>query len=151
MGYETNDIQFSDDALGLGRALRLTAPPDLEVNFSQDSDNADITIVEYVSAGTATIDRIDITSNRTIDQLGQLSAPLYFVDATAGDIVITMPSTINNKKKYRFIRIDNSSYSVTFIGALGTERFGGIGASTFLEMFHAEDFDFVTDYLDWFI
>jgi hypothetical protein len=98
MGYEANDIQFSDDALGLGRALRLSAPPDLSLSFSQDSDNADITIVTYEPNGTKTIERTVITSsvNFGIQPVAVPAAPLYFVDATSGNIIITLPPTITD-------------------------------------------------------
>lgn len=153
MGYEANDIQFSDDALGIGRALRLVPPPDLTIAYSQDSDNADITIVTYEPNGTRTISREAITSsiNFGIQPVAVPTALLYFVDATSGNITITLPPTAANNEAYRFIRIDDSANTVTFVGFLGTERFGGAGGGLFLNMLSGEDFDFVTDYLDWFI
>lgn len=153
MGYEANDIQFSDDALGLGRALRLSAPPDLSLVFSQDSDNADITIVTYEPNGTRTINRETITSsiNFGIQPVAVPTAPLYFVDATSGNITITLPPTTTNKEAYRFVRIDNSVNTVTFVGFLGTELFNGAGGTLSLDMFSGDDFEFITDYIDWFL
>jgi len=153
MGYEANDIQFSDDALGLGRALRLSAPPDLSLSFSQDSDNADITIVTYEPNGTKTIERTVITSsvNFGIQPVAVPAAPLYFVDATSGNIIITLPPTATNKETYRFIRIDDSANTVTFVGFLGTELFSGVSGTLSLDMFTGDDFEFITDYTDWFL
>jgi len=150
VGYQANDIQFSDDALGLGRALRLASNDGRNITFSQDSDNADITIVTYEPGTYEKTNRVVRETSFTVDALGEIQAPLYFINATA-DMVITMPSTVANDKKYRFIRIDDSAYTVTFRGTLSTERFGGVGADTTLEMYQGDDFDFVTDYTDWFL
>ena len=150
MGYEANDIQFSDDALGLGRALRLAATNGGNIRFSQDSDNADITIATFEPGSTDPIDRVIRTNSFTVGALGEIQAPLIFINAAA-NMVVTMPDPTANNNKYRFIRIDDTAYTVQFIGYNGTERFGGPGFDSFLYMKQAEDFEFVTDYTDWFI
>jgi hypothetical protein len=41
-------------------------------------------------------------------------SPVYFIDATNNDIVITIPSITNDFLFCNFVRVDNSSYNVSF-------------------------------------
>ena len=145
MGYEANDIQFSDDALGIGRALLLTMNTGFRAAFSQDSDNADITVVTYEPGYTDPVDRVVKTSSFTVGALGEIQAPLYIIDATAGNIVITMPQTALNNKRYTFMRIDNTSNTVTFQGYDGIETFNWHGW-----LRYGDSVMLVTDYTNWF-
>ena len=150
-GISSRGYTIDDGPKGGRRALRLAAGGGVNFTLSADPDNPEITIVTFTPSSSESVARLTKTASFTVDQLGQLSAPLYFIDATAGNMVITMPSTTLNKNKYQFIRIDKSRNTVKFVGALGTERFGGDGFDTFLFMKQAEDFEFFTDYTDWFI
>ncbi len=145
MGYEANDIQFSDDALGLGRALRLTMNAGFRATFSQDSDNADITVVTYDPGYTDPVDRVVKTSSFTVGALGEIQAPLFIIDATAGNIVITMPRTLLNNNRYTFIRIDNTSNTVTFQGYDGIETFNWPGW-----LKYGDSVTLLTDHTNWF-
>ena len=148
MAYEVNDIQFSDDALGLGRALRLTAESNVRCSFSQDSDNADITIVTFEPSDNESVNRVIKTADFEVGRIGDIQAPLYIIDATAGDIIVTMPLTAANDKRYSFMRIDESANNVTFVGIIGTEKFSG---SSSMNIFYPEAFELFTDYANWFI
>jgi hypothetical protein len=147
MGYEANDIQFSDDALGLGRALRLAATDGSSVRFSQDSDNADITIVTFETGGTTEPSR-EVKINSFTVGTGTESQ-FYLIDASLSNIDITMPSTTANNKIYSFVRIDNTANVVTFLGAIGTEEFDGVPGS--YNMLPSQSLDWFTDYTNWLL
>jgi hypothetical protein len=149
MGWEANDIQFNDDALGIGRALRLVADPNTRISFSQDSDNADITIVTYSPGESTTVSRLIKTSSFEVGRAGEVQAQFYLIDASAGNIDITMPLTALNDKIYSFVRIDGSANTVTFLSAIGTEDFDGIPGS--YNMMPSQTLDWFTDYTNWLL
>lgn len=51
MPVEANDIQFSDDALGVGKALRIIGAGSSEVIFTRDLEFPEITIATIYSSG----------------------------------------------------------------------------------------------------
>lgn len=149
MGYEANDIQFSDDALGIGRALRLTANNGSAIRFSQDSDNADITIVTFEPGETTEPSRLIKTSSFVVGQAGVTQAQFYLIDATANDIDITMPDTTANDKVYSFVRVDSSAHVVQFLGHTGIEEFDGVPGGYLL--LPLDSLDWFTDYTNWLL
>ena len=51
MPIEANDIQFNDDAIGIGRSLRIVATGSSSVVFTRDVDFPEIIIATIDSSG----------------------------------------------------------------------------------------------------
>ena len=52
MPVEANDIQCNDDAIGVGRSLRIVGTGSAEVTFSRDIDFPEIIIATVYSSGS---------------------------------------------------------------------------------------------------
>lgn len=51
MPVETNDIQLSNDAKGIGKALRIVEGENIDLAFSNDADFPNIKILTITSSG----------------------------------------------------------------------------------------------------
>ena len=152
MAYVVDDIQFGEKALGIGRALRLTKADGTPPIITYDIDNPEISIVEIAQSGDSltvdVVDRVHRTASFEVDMLGEIQAPVYFIDASLADIIITMPLTAANKKRYTFIREDLTNNKVTFVGKLGTELFVDKPTEKLVK---GETVVWITNFVNWYI
>lgn len=73
-----------------------------------------------VSSGASNVRSITVTEDRELDALA-----IYVIDASAGDITITVPSASGRENYwYELIRIDSSNNTVTVVPT-GSETFSG--------------------------
>lgn len=95
-----------------------------------------------VSQGVSSLRSISVTQSRELDAIG-----IYIIDASSGNITITLPSAAGRENTfYELIRIDSSSNTVT-ITPNGSETMSGMTTYEMAQWTDVKLFAFNSNYL----